>query len=523
MGKTRVPLTRRRFLETTAVAGAAATALPRKARAQSADNLRVRSYGDLQVLDPGYLISAPDTDIMDSIFNKLVTTKVGDEWGWELDAAESIEIVDATHINFTLKSGYGWTNGFGEMTVDDVKFSYERIADPAMESPYTEDWKTLDHVEVKDGRSGTIVLKEAFAPLWSTTLPAGSGMIMCRKAVEALEGKRFTTSPPATSGAYTIKEWVPKQKTVLVANPNHGGAKPAFSQVTVLPIEDGLTAESGFMAGDLDFTNVEVSSLPNLRENLPDGVKLIEKPSLKYTWIGINQENPQFADVRVRRAVQLAVDVDAILEAAYFGVAAPATGIIPPGLVGHREANLYSGKRDLAKAKELLAEAGFPNGFKARIDLLNKQTYLSAVQVLQSNLAEIGIEAEIMAHDSGVWWTMGDQATGEQYKELQIMYNRFSSNPDPGWYTMWFTAAQVGVWNWERWASPEFDALHAAALVELDPAKRDGMYQAMQDLMEESGCYTFITHELTGAIYRDNIVPALQPDGTMVWKKFTLA
>jgi peptide/nickel transport system substrate-binding protein len=510
-------------METTAIAGAAAAALPAKGRAQSADNLRVRSYGDLQVLDPGYLISAPDGDIMDSIFNKLVTQKVGDDWGWELDAAASIEQVDATHINFTLKPGYGWTNGFGPMTADDVKFSYERIADPAMESPYTEDWKTLDHVEVTGERSGTIVLKEPFAPLWSTTLPATSGMIMCRKAVEALDGKRFTTTPPATSGAYRIEEWVPKQKTVLVANPDHGGAKPAFARVTVVPIEDGLTAESAFMAGDLDFTNVEVSSLPNLRENLPEGVRLVEKPSLKYTWVGINREHPQFQDERVRRAVQLAIDVDAILDAAYFGVAAAATGIIPPGLIGHRDGNIYVGKRDVARAKALLAEAGFADGFKTRIDLLNKQTYLSAAQVIQANLADIGVEAEIMAHDSGVWWTMGDQATGEQYKDLQIMYNRFSSNPDPGWYTMWFTTAQVGVWNWERWSNKEFDDLHAAALVELDPGKRDGMYKRMQDLMEESGCYTFITHEITGAIFRDSIVPALQPDGTMVWKRFALA
>lgn len=522
MTTTRKGVTRRHFMGTTAVAGAAA-ALPGVTRAQSADNLRVRSYGDLQVLDPGYYISAPDADIMDSVFNKLVTYKTGDEWGWELDAAESIEVVDQTHIKFTLKSGYGWTNGFGPVTADDVKFSYERIADPAMEAPYAEDWKALDHVEVHDERSGTIVLKEPFAPLWTTTLPAAAGMIMCRKAVEALEGKRFTTTPPATSGAYTIKEWVPKQKTVLAANPDHGGDKPAFAQVTILPIEDGLTAESAFMAGELDFTNVEVASLPNLRENRPEGATLVEKPSLKYTWVGINNEHPQFQDVRVRRAVQLSIDILAILEAAYFGVAAPANGIIPPGLVGHRDANLYSGKRDVAKAKALLAEAGFPDGFKTRIDMLNKQIYLAAAQVIQANLAEVGIEAEIMAHDFGVWWTMGDQSAGEQYKDLQIMYNRFSSNPDPGWYTMWFTTAQVGVWNWERWSNKEFDDLHAGALVELDPAKRDVAYKKMQDLMEESGCYTFITHELTGGIHRNGIVPALQPDGTMVWKKFKLA
>ncbi|MEX2647668.1 MAG: ABC transporter substrate-binding protein [Alphaproteobacteria bacterium] len=522
MTKSLLPLSRRRFVQGSAALGAAAAARPRLARADG-DTLRVRSYSDLQVLDPAFILSAPETDIDECLFHKLVTAKTGDAWGWELEAADSIEAADDLHINFTLKSGLGWTNGFGALTAHDVKYTYERVADPAVESPYADDWKTLDHVEVHDDRSGTIVLKEPFAPLWTTTLPALSGFILSKAAMETLPDRKFTSAPPATSGPYVVKEWLPKQKTVLALNPDYAGPKSAFATIEVYPIEDELTAENAYLAGELDYTQVAVSSVQALRENPPAGSKLIEKPSLKYVWVGINRDHPQFADERVRRAVQLVIDIPAIMEAAYFGIAEPATGIVPPGLVGHRDRNLYGGQRDVARAKALLAEAGFPNGFKTRIDLLNKQTYLSAVQVIQANLAEIGIEAEINAHDSGVWWTIGDQASGEQWKDLQIMYNRFSSNPDPGWYTMWFTTQQVGVWNWERFSNPEFDELHAKALVTLDPAARDGMYQRMQDLMEESGCYTFITHEFIAAIHRDTIVPALLPDGTMIWKNFTRA
>ena len=115
------------------------------------------------------------------------------------------------------------------------------------------------------------------------------------------------------------------------------------------------------------------------------------------------------------------------------------------------------------------------------------------------------------------------ESEGENWKTIEVLYNRFSSNPDPGWYTMWFTPQQVGVWNWERFNDVEFGDLHAKALVESDPAERDRMYKRMQDLMEESGSYRFITHELTAGLFSESIVPALLPDGSMIWKAFKRA
>ena len=82
---------------------------------------------------------------------------------------------------------------------------------------------------------------------------------------------------------------------------------------------------------------------------------------------------------------------------------------------------------------------------------------------------------------------------------------------------------QVGVWNWEHWCNEEFTDLHRKAMVELDPAKRDVMYKRMQDLMEESGAYRFITHEATPALYRDTVVPATTPDGSVRLRHFKRA
>jgi peptide/nickel transport system substrate-binding protein len=234
----------------------------------------------------------------------------------------------------------------------------------------------------------------------------------------------------------------------------------------------------------------------------------------------MNVENPALADIRVRKAIQKAVDVDAVLEAAYFGVAERSTGIIAPGLPGHRDIDPPA--RDLEGARALLEEAGAQN-LALTLDLLNKTERTTAAQVIQANLAEVGIAVEIRPHDSGTFWTIGDESAGDSWKDLQLILNRFSMQPDPSFATAWFTPEQIGVWNWERFNSEEFAQLHDRALVELDPEKRHDMYVRMQELMEDSGAYVFLTHELTAAIYRDHIDPGLLPDGTVRFAEFRLA
>jgi peptide/nickel transport system substrate-binding protein len=222
----------------------------------------------------------------------------------------------------------------------------------------------------------------------------------------------------------------------------------------------------------------------------------------------------------VRQAVQRAVDVDAVLEAAYFGVAERANGIVAPGLIGHREKLLGDPVPNVEEARALLAEAGHPDGFSCTLDILNKTERLSAAQVIQANLAEIGIEVQINQHDSGTFWVLGSEADGDQWKNVQLILQRFSMQPDPSFATAWFTPEQIGVWNWERFRSPEFGELHQQTMITTDAAERDRMYKRMQDLMEESGAYVFLTHETNGVIYRDTIVPALLPDANVVLPEF---
>jgi peptide/nickel transport system substrate-binding protein len=514
-------MTRRRLLQGAAAVGVAAAMEPRYSLAEGGSVLRVRSYSDIQNLDPAFRTAEPDSDVMGCIFVNLASYKTNTtSWAWQPEAAKTLKQLDPTHVAFELHPGIMYSDGYGEMSADDVKYSLERMADPAVKSDYADDWAALDHVEVKDKYSGTIVLKKPFAPLWTSTLPTDSSCILPKKAMDAAGGK-FTTKPPCTSGPYQLKSWEPKTKTVLVRNPDWKLYRPDFDEIHILPIEDEKTAELGFQAGDLDYTWTSVSSIPRFLKSPPAGARFERLASLAYVWLGINQDNEQFKDIRVRQAVQYAVDRKAVVDGAYLGAAQTATGLIAPGLPGHRKANLVN--HNVEKAKELLKAAGLENGFSCTLAILNKAERLAAAQVVQANLGEIGITVQIDQHDSGTFWSLGAEKAGTQWKSLQLIIDRFSMQPDPFFATEWFTPAQIGVWNWERFNSKEFGDLNDQALSELDPAKRAVMYVKMQNLMEESGDYVFLTHEATGVLWSRKIVPALEPNGVPVLAKFRRA
>ncbi|MCC6306631.1 MAG: peptide ABC transporter substrate-binding protein [Rhodobacteraceae bacterium] len=511
------PMNRRSVLASMAAAGLAAGFYPRAALSQDGKVLRVRAYSDIQNLDPAFRKAAPDDDVMRNILPGLATMAAGDSWQWQKDAATRLEQVDATHIEFTLMDGLVWSDGHGPVTADDVKFSLERMIDPALDSPYKGDWAALDHVEVSDDRSGVIILREAFPPLWNVGLVFGSGRILSRAAVTAAGG-RFDTRPPAQCGRYAIREWLPKQRLVLAKNPDWPGTPGVFDEVHVIPIDDEKTAEIALEAGDIDYTWVAVSSIPRYRATPPRGGKVAVKPSLAYVWLGMNQEHAPFDKLEVRRAVQQAVDVPSVLEAAYFGAAVPSTGLIAPGLLGHRDKLIYGYDPD--RARDLLKQAGLGGGFDCTIDVLNKAERVSAAQAVQASLAAVGINVEIRPHDSGTFWSIGDQSSGDTWKTIQLLIQRFSMQPDPAFATDWFVPEQIGIWNWERWNSPEYGELNAKAKLETDNAKRAAMYVRMQDLMEESGSYLFLTHEAVGVGYRDTVEPALMPAGNPIFYGF---
>ncbi|TGQ11373.1 ABC transporter substrate-binding protein [Mesorhizobium sp. M00.F.Ca.ET.217.01.1.1] len=482
--------------------------------------LKARSYNDVSTFDPGFYSEYVGLDVADCVFSKLIRRKPGSEWRWELEAAEKIEQVNPTHIRFRLKKGITFTGGYGELTAKDVKFSFERVI--KHKSPDVGDWGTLDRVEVEDDHTGVIVFKTPFVPAWVVSLPFGVGHIVSEDAVMKAtgDGSSFGLKPPAFSGPYVLAEFKKSQYVLLTRNTDWSGPKPGFDEIRIIVITDDKTAERAYQAGDIDFTRISLDSLATLKSNAPADTKIENHPGLSYTWIGMNMDHPKLKDINVRKAIQWAINVPQILDAAYAGQTKVATGIIAPGIVGHRDKALVPPEGDLTKAKEFLEKAGVSD-LTLTIDCLNDSSYATVAQTVQAQLSQIGITVEVNAQDAGSFWTIGMESEGSRWKDMQLVVNNFSSQPDPYYYTSWFVKDQVGVWNWERFSSDRFDELNAKAVTIEDPAERAKLYYEMQDLMEESGAYRFLTNGAWPVMYRTmHVRAAILPDGSPLLLNF---
>lgn len=518
------PVSRRAFLKTGAALGggivAAGMPLSQAIWAAEGKVLRVCSYGDLTKLDPAFYNRAVEVDVMSCIYSKLTRYKPGSEWAWELEAAEKVEQVDPTHIRFHLKKGIKFTGGHGEMTTRDVKFSFERAI--KLNAPAKAEWGPLDHVEIENDHTGVIVYKTPYVPVWMISLPFAVGHILSEDAVMSAskDGGDFGMKPPAFSGPYVLADWKPNQYILLERNPEWSGPKPGFDEIRIVPVADIKARERAYLAGDVDFTSISLDSLAGFKSNPPADTKVEVEPSLWLYWIGMNMDHPKLKDINVRKAIQWAINVPQILDAAFAGQVNVATGTSAPGVVGHRAKALVPPEGDLAKAKEFLEKAGVSD-LTLSIDCKNEGSYSTIAQTVQAQLSQIGVNVEVNLRDSGSWWTMGMEAQGERWKDLQLIVNGYIGLPDPSYITNSFLQNQVGIWNWERFRSARFDELAAKADTIEDPDARAKLYEEMQDLMEGSGAYRFLTNGANPVMYRTTkMLASTRPDGSPVYLDF---
>ena len=468
-----------------------ATLLLSGAMAQGDGELRVRARSgvDIDTMDPAFYRGNEEYNVDMAIYAKLVRF-LPDSAEIELDAAEHFELSDdGLRADFRLREGIQFHHGYGEMTAEDVKFSFERMIDPDLNSPYASDWATLESVEVTGRYEGTLHFSAPYAPLLSSTLPWAPGSILSKAAFEDL-GDRFALNPVG-AGPYYWSEWQPNQQLVLERFADYYGELPDFARIVIVPVIDPQIAEFSFDAGELDATEVSLDSIPRYEADPDVTVEIL--PALRYHWLGFNMESEPFDDIRVREAIRLAVDVEEVLLGAYSGVPERARSMIPEGILGHWEdAPAY--EPDLERARELLAEAGYPDGFSSIITTDDVPQHLQSAAIIQQQLNRVGITTDITIvsniYDSA---SAGDPG---------MHYASFSGVLDPGYWFEWFTCDQRGSWNYWQWCNEEFDELKEAASLITDPDARHDMYMRMQQLIDEDIAAIWTTNGSNVYAYR---------------------
>jgi peptide/nickel transport system substrate-binding protein len=518
---------RRRFLERAAAVGLsfpAATALLAACGGGeevgtggtvSTQTLKLHLDEDIENLDPAIQPGHADSYVAVNVFENLVAYKPG-SFERANALAESWEpSSDGLQWQFKLKPGIPFHQDYGEVTADDVKYSFERIAGltkPKLESSYAGDWATLEQVKVNGKYEGVVVLKEPFAPLMTTTIPEQSGQIVSKKAVEKLGNKKFGTNPVGT-GPYEFVQWQPNQRVVLKKFEGYGGAnsdygKPApWGELQFLVIGEDNPTTIALESGELDFAVLATDAVDRFQQN--DQFTVEKRTTLNYNWIGMNVTDPVFEDKNARLAVRYGVDVPSIIDAVFDGKYTQATAILPSGMpIGYwKEAPTYA--RDVEKAKGYLEQAR-KVGAQVTMSVSNAETGAAKIaEIVQQNLTEVGFKVDVRVEESAQF----DQATKAANEKKQLFYSGFTTNPDPSWSTVWFTCDQVEVWNYMSWCNEEYSDLDKQAARTVDENQRQEMYVRMQELMDADVPALWVAWPTLYFATKKGITPSLHPDG----------
>jgi len=434
--------------------------------------------GTLVVIVPTFPVTLDNTrtnDFNSNLVNRnWVETLVnfdGPEWNIVPSLAESWHFVDAQTVVFNLRRGVRFHNG-NEMRASDVAFSIMRgVYSPAVRFILN----PIESVDVIDDYTVQVNLHFPFTPILSHLTHPGAG-ITCEMTVREL-GDDFANGPIGT-GPFKFDSMSLGEHVELVRFEDYWGSPAGVERIRVNVVPEAanrlIEIETG--AGHIAF-DISPHHFPRLRDD--PNLEYDRVPIPRIHFLGFNLQTTNalpLRDVRVRQAIHHAIDVQAIVETVYQGIGLRAYGPMV-GIPGAIDFPPY--EFDLVRARQLMAEAGYPNGFSATLwnTVANQQEVDKSV-IIQNMLAQININVEIVSLEFATF--LSGVTAGRQDMHV-LTWNNLMSDPDYG--LILFHSSNIGGSNRFRYSSPEVDSLLDRGRAELDPAARLEIYREAQHII----------------------------------------
>ncbi|QUH18775.1 glutathione ABC transporter substrate-binding protein [Alkaliphilus sp. B6464] len=453
-----------------------------------ADTLRVAQGGDARILDP----HGSNDNISSRVIKQINETLVVQDENMELQPglAESWEKIDDLTFEFKLKQGVKFHNG-EELKASDVKFTLLR----AIESPnvgHIVGVINKDGIEILDDYTIRISTIEPFAPLLAHLAHTGSSILNEKAVTEA--GDDYGLNPVGT-GPFRFKSWVSGDEITLTKFEEYYGEKAKVEEVKFKNIVEATNRRINLETGEIDIAyDILASDIKSVEENKE--LTLYRDANLSTSYIGFNVQNKPFDDVRVRQAINYAVDVDLIIEAVMEGVGQQSNGPLGPNVWGSNQ-ELQPYEYNVEKAKELMKEAGLENGFKTSIWTNDNKIRMDIAEIVQSQLKAVNIDVEIKV----VEWGQYLDGTGNGEHDMFILgWTTVIEDPDYGLYALFHSSQFGDVGNRTFYSNAKVDELLDKGRVETDPETRKAYYLEVQKIIRDDSPWIFLNigQNLTG-------------------------
>lgn len=502
------------------------------AEAEGGD-LTVAVPSDVVSLDPHGSNDDPSEQLRDVVYEGLLTQDENLEITEAL--AEEWEQIDDVTWEFKLRENVAFHDG-SAFNAEAVEANIARIQDPAVASPRAFLLEMIEEVEIIDDYTIRLVTEEPFAPLLSN-LTHGAGKMISKDLIDedyenalteaesdvTLEeyyelreagGDEFAEVADAISsetGAMVEANPVgthymqfesrnPGENTVFTKYEDYWGGPANLDSVTFKVVTEVGSRIAEIETGESDFVvNVQSNNIDRIENN--DEVTLERRDALSVDYIGFNNQTEPFDDVRVRRALTMAFDSEAVLSGVYNDSGQPAVGPIPPGVLGYSD-SIERPEYDMEGARELLAEAGYEDGFETTI-MVNEDNpeRMDAAVFFQESLADLDIDLTI---EQVEWGTFLDTTSEGEHEMFMLGWGNTTGDPDDGIMPM-FHSDNVGAsGNRSFFQNEEMDALLEEGARETDEDVRQEIYEEATEKIVEHAPVIFVRHgEYLNAVSND--------------------
>ena len=470
---------------------------------------------DAVVLDPSHATDGLSLNTTNEVMQNLVAFKPGsfDVVG---DVAKKWSVsADGKTWTFDLEPGLVFSDGT-LLDANAVKFNFDRWR--LTSHPAHGNFAYSYYVVTFGGLPGAIADVAAPSPtrvVIRLNKPLGPFLRDVAEQAFALGSPRAITADPKAfelkpvgSGPYVLADWQRDDHITLVANPRWRGAKPGYPTVIIRDIPDQATSVLSIQKGDIDIlTDPRPDDAKTLAKQ--SGISVVHQPSNNVSYVAMEVEKKPFGDVRVRRAVAYAIDATTMSRSLYSSGATVAANWTPPGMLGENP-SVAAYPHDVAKAKALLAQAGYPQGFTSTLMYSTApRPYLPEPQrvaeTIQANLAEAGIIVTLQPYEWGVYL---DKIRHGQHEMCLIGWTGDNGDPDNFFYPLLDQDAahkDGSAQNYSFWRDPAFHRLMLAGQATIDDAKRKAVYQQANAMVHDQVPAVSLVHTTVPIVLKSGL------------------